>query len=73
MKSRRQQDEHVLSVHRLPAPYFLVMADERSIYEGHEEKVAIETLYRVARAGAYSVTCFIDGVEVIHSRAVASG
>ncbi len=71
MKSREQQDDHVLSVHRLPVPYFLVIADDRLIYEGSEEKVAIETLYRAAREGAHSVACFINGVKIIHSNAVS--
>lgn len=71
MQSREQQNDHILSIHHLPTPYFLVIADERLIYEGSEEKVAIETLYRAAREGAHSVACFINGVKIIHSNAVS--
>ena len=72
MKSRKQQDGRALSVHRLPIRDFLVVADDLLIYEGSEEKVSVESLYRAARAGACNVVYFINGEEVIHSKAVAS-
>ncbi|GCE05617.1 hypothetical protein [Dictyobacter aurantiacus] len=71
MNEEIQQDDRTLSVHRLPVAYYLVIADERVVYEGTDDTAVSGAFWRAGKGGARSVACFVNGVKVTYSRAVS--